>query len=352
LEAALGQLSNTSTPNASRADPAATQTAPRITVVVPVLNAMRFLPQTVPRLLDAARNTRGVEVLYVDNGSIDGSQDYLKSLESMGLQVHNLDRAPNAAARNLSAAARNFGARQSDSQFLSFLDADCIVGEDYFNQAVAILESTRAAATGCETEVPSDPHWIEATWHDLHYVGRERDVHYLNSANFFIDRQAFDDVGGFREDLSSGADAEIGQRLTNAGYRIHESPSVGAVHLGNPKSVREFYRRNVWQSTGMFGTVNWHRIDKPTAMMTVHLLATIGGFVILIAGPFILPLRFFLAVLLQVVAPGVTVAYRALQTGRARRLVAGISLYWLYYCSRVHALGLVVAGRTHRYSKQ
>ncbi|MDQ6770673.1 MAG: glycosyltransferase [Gemmatimonadota bacterium] len=324
---------------------------PRITVVVPILNAARFLPQTIPQLLEAARNTGDVAVLCVDNGSTDGSHEYLKSLAGMGVQVQNLQRAPDAATRNLSAAARNFAARETNGQFLSFLDADCVVGKNYFNEALAVLASTGAAATGCETAIPSEPHWIEATWHDLHYVGREREVHYLNSANFFISRQAFEHVGGFRDDLPSGADAEIGQRLTSAGYRIHESPAVGVVHLGNPKSVREFYRRNVWHATGMLGTVNWHQIDKPTAMMTAQLLATIGGLVTLFAGPFSLPYRIIIAVLLQLAVPGVTVGYRASQTGRATHLVEGIGLYWLYYCARLNALALLAFGRGHRYAK-
>lgn len=323
----------------------------RITVVVPVLNAMRFLPRTIPRLLEAARNTQGVDVLCVDNGSTDGSHEYLKSLRSSGVQVQSLERAPDAATRNLSAAARNFGAHRTRGQFLSFLDADCIVAKNYFNEALTVLDSTGAAATGCDVEIPPEPHWIEATWRDLHYVGRDRDVHYLNSGNFFVSRQAFEDVGGFREDLPSGADAEIGQRLTNAGYRIYESPAVGAIHLGNPKSAREFYRRNVWQGTGMLGTVNWHHIDKPTAMMSVHLLATIGGLIVLLASPFSLPVRFVIAVLLQLAVPGITVAYRASQTGRASHVLEGIFLYWLYYWARVQALALLTVGRSHKYVK-
>ena len=47
----------------------------RITVVVPVLNASRFLPRTVPTVLEAARNTEGAEIIYVDNGSTDGSYE-------------------------------------------------------------------------------------------------------------------------------------------------------------------------------------------------------------------------------------------------------------------------------------
>jgi glycosyltransferase involved in cell wall biosynthesis len=328
-----------------------TEKHPRISVIVPVLNAMRFLSKTIPPLLEAARNVPAVDVLYVDNGSSDGSHEYLTTLASKGVQVQRLDRAPAAAARNLSAAARNFGARQTNGAFLSFLDADCLVGKNYFNQALTVLKSTAAAATGCEVEIPPNPHWIEATWHDLHYVGRDRDVRYLNSANFFVSRIAFEDVGGFRDDLPSGADAEIGQRLTNAGYRIHESPAVGAVHLGNPKSVREFYRRSVWHAGGMLGTVDWTHIDKPTAMMGIHLIATLVGLLFLTVSRLPLFVRFGVAVLLQLAIPSITVAYRASQTGRATRLIEGTILYWLYYWARIEALALLIVGRSHTYTK-
>lgn len=324
---------------------------PRITVVVPVLNAMRFLPQTIPPLLEAARCGQAVDVLYVDNGSSDGSHEYLKTLASKGVQVQSLERAPDAATRNLSAAARNFGARQTHGEFLSFLDVDCVVAKNYFGAALAVLDSTGATATGCETHVPPEPHWIEATWHDLHYVGRDRAVHYLNSANFFVSRQAFDVIGGFREDLPSGADAEIGQRLTHAGYRIHESPAVGAIHLGNPKSLREFYRRNVWHAMGMLGTVNWRQIDKPAAMTLAHLLATVAGLFVVVATQFSPITRLLLAMLLQLAIPGITVAYRASQTGRSKHLAEGIYLYWLYYWARVHALTLLALGRNHQFAK-
>jgi glycosyltransferase involved in cell wall biosynthesis len=350
MEAPLAALKTEGAPDFA-AEPGTTQRSVRITVVVPVLNAMRFLPRTVPSLLEAANDSHRVEIIYVDNGSTDGSYEYLTSIAAEGIYVRRIERQANGRARNLSAAARNAGASQSRGEFLSFLDADCLVAKNYFNEALDVLRFTGAAATGCETEASPDRHWIEATWHDLHYVGRDREVHYLNSANFFVTRKAFEHVGGFREDLPSGADAEIGQRFTIAGYRIHESPMVGAIHLGNPKSVREFYRRNVWHALGMFGTVNRRRIDKPTAMMSAHFLATVGGVVVLLVAHYSLATRVLIALLLQVVMPVATVAYRARQTGRGSHIAQGVMLYWLYYWARLQGLGLVLAGRGSRYAK-
>lgn len=316
----------------------------RVTVVVPVFNAITFLPRTVPALLAAARRTGGVEVRFVDNGSTDGSAEYLASFAADDVHVLRFERKSIGGVRN-------FGARNAHSTYLSFIDADCGISEGYFDNAIGVLDATRAAATGCEAHMPLHPHWIEETWHLMHYVGRDRDVHYLNSANFFITRDAFERVGGFREDLRTGEDAEIGQRIVDAGFRIRESTTVEAIHFGNPKSLRDFYRRTLWHGLGMFGTVNTRRLDKPTAMMALHLGATLVGLVGLVVAPWSFPTRLLVAVALQCVAPALTVAHRIGQTERLPRLDRALILYWLYYLARLHALLIILTGRVDRYWK-
>lgn len=100
----------------------------------------------------------------------------------------------------------------------------------------------------------------------------------------------------------------------------------------------------------MLGTVDWNHIDKPTAMMGLHLIATIIGLLVLAVSPFSLFVRLGIAVLLQLGIPGITVAYRASQTGHAKHLLEGIDLYSLYYWARVEALALLVVGRSHKYA--
>lgn len=317
---------------------------PGISVVVPVLNGMRFLPITIPTLLAAGRRVGGIELIYVDNGSTDGSREFLQSWESKGLRNFDVQGGTIAGMRNL-------GARQGSGTYISFIDSDCSVPENYFEEAIDVLRSTGAAATGCEIHVPEHPHWLEAAWHDLHYFGRDRFVPYLNSGNFFVSRDAFQAVGGFREDMVTGEDAEIGQRLVSAGHRIFASPRVKAIHLGNPKSIREFFRRNVWHGLGMFGTVSWRNLDRPTAVLALHLLATALGVVVLFSTPLTIIPRLAIAIGLQFVAPVATVIYRGSRTRQWRSAPVGVPLYWLYFWARAYALAIVTVGLSGRYRK-
>ena len=315
-----------------------------VSVVVPVLNGIKYLPRTAPKLIEAAKFVGGVDITYVDTGSSDGTCAFLESLSPSGVRVLR-------CGSTSIGAARNFGARRASSAYLSFLDADCEIPRDYFAAALAVIHATNASATGCETEVPESAPWIERTWHQLHYVGQDRDVEWLNSANFFITRAAFERVRGFREDLLTGEDAEIGRRLRRAGVRIHESPRVKAIHLGNPTSVREFYRRNVWHGLGVFGTTSSGRVDRPTAVAAAQLVATLIGVGGLLFLSWPIPVRLSLLLACLLVAPLAAVAHRIYQTRCVPRLDAAAFLYWLYLWARLQALVIVITGGTARYKK-
>jgi hypothetical protein len=219
---------------------------------------------------------------------------------------------------------------------------------------VEALETTGAAATGCEVGVPEDPHWIEKTWHGLHYQGRDRFVRYINSANFFIQREAFLAVGGFAEDLETDEDSELGKRLGEAGETLFESTAVEAVHLGNPKTLGAFYRRALWHGFGMFATVGGRRMDRPMVLLAAHAAATLAGIgVILLSLPTRLPLGEALAtaLVLQLPAPGIAVLYRAIQLRKPAYLIRGSLLYWVYLWARLHALMGILLRRKSRYWK-
>jgi hypothetical protein len=318
--------------------------AARVSVVVPVHNARRYLPHTLPALRAALGRTDGAELVFVDNGSTDGSFEFLSSFADGRLRVNRL-------RHGTIAAVRNHGARLARGEYLGFVDADCVVPEDYLERALETLRTTGAAATGCEVEIPAAAHWIEATWHQLHYVGRDRFVHYLNSANFFVSRDAFERAGGFDDALRTGEDAEIGQRIRDAGFTIYESTRVAAVHLGNPKSIPQFYRRTVWHALGMLATVRGGEIDRPVAMTAAHLVMSVVGPLLAVWSGLPPAAALVVALACQIAAPLATVGYRCRQTRRLGRLGASTLLYWLYYCARAQALAMILTGHDRRYRK-
>jgi glycosyltransferase involved in cell wall biosynthesis len=317
---------------------------PVATAVIPFRNAGEFLRLTAPTVIAAAIHHGATEVVYVDNGSTDDSVEVLQALGGRGVTVVT-------KTGGTIAAVRNFGASFARGKYISFLDADCVIQTDYFNNAIETLETTGSAATGCEVSLPENPHWIERVWDSLHYVGRNREVHYINSANFFIERRIFYEVGRFDETLITGEDSEIGLRLTDGGYGILESTRVKAIHLGNPKSIPTFFRRNVWHSVGMIGSQHGARLDKPTAMLAAHLMLTLGWIVLLITGSMSGAAMVGLLLASQIVVPFATVVFRWRQVRRRIELLPALFLYWLYFWARAYGLLLISVGRDARFRK-
>ncbi len=229
---------------------------------------------------------------------------------------------------------------------MSFIDADCLVPQDYFIAATRVLSETGAVATGSVYQLPPDPAWTETIWHKLH-DRKEGYTPDLLGSNLFVLRRCFQEVEGFDETLVTGEDPEFCQRLTARGFRLYNSRSVRVVHLDNPKTIRLFFRQQVWHALGMFGTVRKSGVDKPVVMLALFgasILASMGTVLFCPASPL---LRLAIALILFFSVPSAAAAYRFIQIRGVYRPFASVALYTAYFLARLTALPLIVV-RTAR----
>ena len=302
----------------------------KFSVVIPVLNARHCLRACLESVLAAMEHYGNAELIVIDNGSTDGSYEML--LNEYG------GRATILRIRGLTIAAlRNHGAALSHGEFLSFIDSDCVVGPDYFQQALEVL-CTRADATGAKYELPESPHWIEKTWYDIHARSRDGLVNYLNAGNFLIKRHAFQSVNGFDETLVTTEDSELCLRLNKNGFKVYEAHAVRAIHLGGEKSLRVFFRKASWRSLGMFGMLKHSWISMPLFASIAHLLLCLWGILNLFFAPLPFVLRLGLSICLFNLAPFASVLYRAWKRKRFYAPLQAILLYHVYFLGRFYAL--------------
>lgn len=100
----------------------------KVSVVVPVFNASKYLRQNVESLL--GQSLKEVEYFFVDDGSTDGSYDILCEYAKKDNRMHVLR---NTVKSDGAAMARNLGMERACGKYLQMVDAD-----DYF--AVNMLE--------------------------------------------------------------------------------------------------------------------------------------------------------------------------------------------------------------------
>lgn len=311
-----------------------------VSVVIPVFNAMPDLRACLHSVLTELDRYGSGEVMAIDNGSTDGSYEFLTEHPSPRLRVLRLPRATIGELRNA-------GAREASGRILSFVDSDCVLQAGYYSSLARVLDGgeTDADATGSRYALPDPSAWVERVWHDLHRGPDEGYVRYINAGNFALTRAAFEDVGGFREDLVSGEDAELGQRMTERGYRTLESRDVAAVHLGNPKTVRAFVRKQTWHGVGMFATLRRGSLDRPVVMLLLHLLLGAGGIAQLALSPFSLWPRVVILLVSLLAVPLATVVYRYLSGAGGGRPIRETVLYFFYYFARARALVIALRRR-------
>ena len=91
---------------------------PSVAIVVPIYNEAGNLPEIIERLNEVARG-RGYDhqIICVDDGSSDGSGEFLKAVEGIKIVTHPQNKGYGAALRTGFAHARQY-------DYVAFLDAD------------------------------------------------------------------------------------------------------------------------------------------------------------------------------------------------------------------------------------
>lgn len=216
---------------------------PDVSVIIPHYNDPDNL-QTCLRLLQQQTLSAGrIEIIVADNNSRCEPE-----LLARVCQPARLINAPIQGA----AEARNAGVAASRAPLLAFIDSDCRPAPGWLEAGLRALE--RAPLVGGRVDVgvedPSHPTPTEAfervfAFNNARYIREER---FSVTANMFVARAVFDQVGGFRPGVSE--DREWGQRAAAMGHAWHYEPAARLEHpaRGNWPELERKWRRLMRES--------------------------------------------------------------------------------------------------------
>ncbi|MGH9177586.1 MAG: glycosyltransferase [Acidimicrobiales bacterium] len=208
-----------------------------ISVVVPVLNAAGTIGEQLAALAGQEADVAW-EVVVADNGSTDATRS---ALDAAGPKLPHL-RVVDALRRRGPAAARNQGAAAARGDVLAFCDADDVVAPGWL-AAVATATGEHDFVAGSldiggrwRPPAPPDsdppPLWAPTT-------GTFGWLKYGLGANMAVSRRAFDQLGGFAEELQAGEDLDLSWRLQLAGYPLHYEPAALVYKRPRPTSAHQ-----------------------------------------------------------------------------------------------------------------
>ncbi|RNC84385.1 MAG: glycosyltransferase [Balneola sp.] len=171
-----------------------------LSIIIPAYNEEESLPQLLSYLTSCCKKT-GVkfEILVVDGGSTD--QTNKKALKEGALVIFSSKRGR--------AKQMNLGSKQAKGEILYFLHADSYPPETF---AQDITKATKeGSAAGCFRLAFDDQNPLLAFY--AWFTRFDINIFRFGDQSLFVEKKAFEEAGGFDEQLVVMEDQEIVSRL-------------------------------------------------------------------------------------------------------------------------------------------
>ncbi len=183
--------------------------SPLVSAVIPAYNAERFLAQTIESVL--GQTYPRIECLVINDGSTDRTAEIAKAF---GDHVRYFEKANGGVS-----SARNLGIENANGEFIAFLDADDLWLPHKTERQIEVYRRNNHVGL-----IYSAVQTINETGEVVGEVNRsfEKDALerilcletpvYLTMTGI-VPKKVFEAVGGFDEELSTSADADMACRI-------------------------------------------------------------------------------------------------------------------------------------------
>ena len=217
---------------------------PTVSVVVLNYNGLKHLEPCFTSLMELDYPADKLQLVLVDNGSRDGSLDF------MGAAFPSVTVM--STGGNLGfAAGNNYGAERASGEYVAFLNNDTRVEREWLREMVKSLVAGKEDGVVCTSSLMLD--WsgkkidFQAGGVNFHGFGFQpsygrpyerteivpRELLFACGGSMLIDRKLFLDVGGFDPDyFAFFEDVDLGWRLWILGYKVTLTPTRN--HLPPP----------------------------------------------------------------------------------------------------------------------
>lgn len=236
---------------------------PFISVIIPNWNGKHFLPDCLESL--KKQTFRDFEVILVDNGSTDGSVEFVQGTYGEFVRIIRSERNLGYTGGN------NLGIRAAYGQYIVLLNNDTWVEPTWLEALVeAISPNPQVGMWSSKVLSYFNRVQIEAVGELIYWDGLNRargqfeidrgqyerveEILFPPGCGGMYRRTLFDEIGLFDEDFFAyGDDAEIGLRARLAGYIGYYVPKAILYHKGSGttgqySSFKAFYveRNRLW----------------------------------------------------------------------------------------------------------
>ncbi|WP_437973279.1 glycosyltransferase family 2 protein [Sorangium sp. So ce295] len=264
---------------------------PFCTVIIPCYNEEHYIESTLRSVRAQRYPGDRIEILVVDGGSIDATREIVARISAEDPRVILLDNP-----RRIQSAAMNIGISRSRGDVIIRMDAHAEYAEDYVMASVDALRRTGAANAGGAARPRSRNNFQRVLCTVLSsplgvggsaYRDASREGFVESVFNGAFRREVFDVVGLYDTNAVTNEDAELNQRIIEAGGKIYLSRDI-QVYYYPRSSLSEFTRQYFAYGKGRARTLLIHR--RLLSMRPLVPFLTVTSFALLLAGSVVTPL--------------------------------------------------------------
>ena len=176
------------------------------------------------------------EVVVVDDGSTDGTQELLETVQK---EWEGRLRFLSQDNRGIG-PARNLGVTHAYGDLLVFVDSDCIAPKEWLKNLTAVFSNSQVGAAGGPELAPPDDSLLQKSFSYLMTAflttgglrgrrGKKLGQYYPRGFNMAVRKQAIDVGGGFSK-RSYGEDILLGYQVKQAGYQLEYAEDAIVYH--------------------------------------------------------------------------------------------------------------------------
>lgn len=271
---------------------------------MPIRNEADFIARSLGSVLSQDYPKENLEILVIDGMSDDGTREIVARVrrEHPSHRIYLLDNP-----QHIVPTALNIGIRQARGDIIIRVDGHCEIQPDYVRLCVELLKKTKADNVGgvqCAAGEDCISRAIALATNSPFGVGGAR-FHYADNPGWVdtvflgaYQKEVFDKIGGFDEELVRNQDDEFNFRLMQAGGRIWLDPAIKTIYYSRSnfrKLWRQYFQYGYYKVRVMQkrkGVASWRHL-VPGAFVAglgvggiLSLAAGNPSWFLLIAGPY------------------------------------------------------------------